>query len=54
VLVAGGGCGSIKTGRYLAFPKETPISNLWLSMLDRMEVDMEKLGDSHGHLPDLM
>ena len=54
VLVAGGGSGSIKTGRYLAFPKETPISNLWLSMLDRMEVDLEKLGDSQGHLPDLM
>lgn len=54
VLVAGGGCGSLKTGRYLAFPKETPISNLWLSMLDRMEVDLEKLGDSQGHLPDLI
>jgi hypothetical protein len=54
VLVAGGGSGSLKTGRYLAFPKETPISNLWLSMLDRMEVDLERLGDSQGHLPDLM
>ncbi len=54
VLVAGRGCGTLQTGRHLRYAKETPISNLWLSLLDRMEVDMEKLGDSRGHLPNLM
>lgn len=54
VLVAGRGCGTLQTGRHLRYAKETPISNLWLSLLDRMEVDMEKLGDSRGHLPHLM
>ncbi len=54
ILVAGGGSGTLKTGRHMVFPKETPISNLWLSLLDRMEVDLEKLGDSQGHLPDLI
>jgi hypothetical protein len=54
ILVAGGGSGTLKTGRHMVFPKETPISNLWLPLLDRMEVELERLGDSQGHLPDLI
>lgn len=50
VLVAGSGCGTLNTGRHVAYAKETPISDLWLALLDRMQVDMEKLGDSRGHL----
>jgi len=53
ILLAGGGCGTIHSGRHLRYPRETPISNLWLSMLDRVEVSLEKLGDSTGALPDL-
>ncbi len=54
VLVAGTGCGTIKTGRHIRYAKETPLNNLWLSQLDRMEVDIDRLGDSTGTLPDLM
>lgn len=54
ILVAGSGCGTLESGRHLTYAKETPISNLWLSLLDRMEVDLERLGDSKGHLPDLI
>jgi hypothetical protein len=50
VLVAGGGNGTIKTGRHLKFGKETPIANLWTSMLDRMDVKVDSLGDSTGRL----
>ena len=39
VLVAGSGCGTLKTGRHLRYAKETPISNLWLAMLDRVEIE---------------
>ena len=53
VLVAGGGCGTIKTGRHIRYPKETPLNNLWLAMLDRMSVDVDTLGDSTGTLPGL-
>jgi len=35
------------------FAKETPIANLWLSMLDRMGAKADKLGDSTGRLKDL-
>jgi hypothetical protein len=53
VLLAGGGCGTLITGRHIRYPKETPLNNLWLSMLARLDVHMAKLGDSTGELKGL-
>jgi hypothetical protein len=53
ILLAGRGCGTIKTGRHLRYPKETPLNNLWLAMLDRMDVKIAALGDSTGTLTGL-
>lgn len=53
ILLAGKGCGTIKTGRHLRFPKETPLNNLWVSLLDRMKINLPTLGDSTGRLPSL-
>ncbi|MCX7386049.1 MAG: DUF1552 domain-containing protein [Planctomycetales bacterium] len=54
LLLAGGGCGTLKTGRHLRYPAETPLSNLWVSMLNRQEISVEKLGDSTGALANLV
>jgi hypothetical protein len=54
VLLAGGGCGTLSTGKHIRYEIETPLSNLWLSMLNRMEITVEKLGDSTGALPYLL
>lgn len=53
LLVAGRGCGTLTTGRHLRYPKETPLNNLWVSLLNRMEIDVAQLGDSTGALTDL-
>ncbi len=53
ILVAGGGCGTLQTGRHLRYPKETPLNNLWLSLLNRMDVEVARLGDSSGALANL-
>ena len=53
VLLLGKGSGTLKTGRHLAYPSNTPVNNLWLSMLQRMNVPCEKLGDSTGRLDQL-
>ena len=53
ILVAGKGGGSLKTGRHVRYPSETPVNNLWLAMLDRMGAPTESLGDSTGVLPGL-
>jgi hypothetical protein len=50
IVLAGGGTGTIQSGRHIRYPKETPINNLWLSMLNRMDVDLARLGDSTGSL----
>jgi len=53
IALFGSGNGTIKTGRHLIFPKGTPLNNLWLSMLERMGVPTETLGDSTGKLTGL-
>lgn len=54
ILLAGGGCGTIQGGRHIQYPKETPLNNLWLSMLNRMDVNISQLGDSTGSLKGLI
>lgn len=53
VLLAGRAGGAIDTGRHLRFEFETPMTNLFLSMLDRIGAPAEYLGDSTGRLPGL-
>jgi hypothetical protein len=53
ILLIGNGGGSIRTGRHVGYPTETPLANLYLSMLERMGILTEKLGDSNGKLVDL-
>jgi Protein of unknown function (DUF1552) len=49
-VLAGRGSGAVKPGRYVRYPKETPMANLYVAMLDRMGVPVESLGDSNGEL----
>jgi hypothetical protein len=53
ILLIGKGGGTIKTGRHVKYPKDTPLNNLYLSMLDRLGVPTSKLGDSNGRLNSL-
>ena len=50
MLVAGGANGKIDGGRHLVVPPETPMTNLYLTLLDYMGVTAESLGDSTGRL----
>jgi hypothetical protein len=51
ILLAGGAAGRIGGGRYIRFPGDTtPLTNLYLTMLDKVGVPTEKLGDSTGKL----
>ncbi|HVT94420.1 MAG TPA: DUF1552 domain-containing protein [Bryobacteraceae bacterium] len=52
VLLAGGSA-MYRTGKHVRFATDTPVTNLYLSMLDRMGVEVEKLGDSAGRLETL-
>jgi hypothetical protein len=52
-LIVGRAGGSIKTGRRILARRETPMCNLFLTMMDRMGVRMERFGDSTGRLEGL-
>ncbi len=49
-IIMGSGAGTIKPGRRVVYRRETPIANLYLSMMDRMGVRSENFGDSTGRL----
>ncbi|MHC5011973.1 MAG: DUF1552 domain-containing protein [Planctomycetota bacterium] len=53
ILVAGRGGGTIAPGRHVRYPRETPLCNLFLSLLDRMGVRRQAFGDGTGRLPGL-
>jgi Protein of unknown function (DUF1552) len=55
VVVAGHG-GGLLGGRHLVYPENTPMTNFYLTMLDRIGVKEETIGDSTGrveHLTDV-
>ena len=53
ILLAGGGTGLLKGGSHLRFSKETPLANLHVTLLDKLGVRVDKLGDSAGELSEL-
>jgi len=52
-LLVGGGAGALKGGRHLVYPDDTPLTNLQLTLLDKLGVPVEKLGDSTGQFKEL-
>lgn len=50
VLLAGGGGGEIKGGRHLRFNENTPLANLHLTLLGKLGVPIDSVGDSSGQL----
>lgn len=53
VLLVGRGDGSLKPGRHVVYEKETPLTNLYLTLLDRMGIPEESIGDSTGRVQHL-
>jgi len=50
LVLVGGGAGQLKGGRHLRFPKDTPMNNLHMSLLEKVGVPVEKFGDSTGSM----
>jgi hypothetical protein len=51
-LLAGGGAGHLKGGRHIRYPKDTPLANMHLTLLDQFGVRLDRIGDSTGRLDD--
>lgn len=48
LLLAGKGGGTLSPGRVIEAPEGTPMTNLYLSLLDRMGAKARRIGDSNG------
>ena len=53
VVLAGHAGGQLKTGRHIRYPENTPFMNLCVTLLAKVDVTVDKLGDSTGLLTDL-
>lgn len=51
LTMIGGDRAQHQGGRHLVFPEDTPMTNLLLSMLGKVGVEVDSLGDSTGRLP---
>ena len=51
-ILTGGGA-NLKLGQHLALPKDTPLCNVWLTMLQGMGIQAERHGDSSGVVKEL-
>jgi hypothetical protein len=49
-ILVGGAAGQLQGGRHIRYPKETPLNNLFLTVLDKAGVHCDKFGDSTGEL----
>ena len=53
ILLAGKGGGKVTPGRHVQYEKNTPLCNLYVSMLDAVGVKVDRFGDSTGPLTKL-
>ena len=51
--VVGGGCGKIRGGQHINFKERTPLANVLLTVLQRANVPIEKVGDSTGAIAEI-
>ena len=54
ILLGGGGGGRIATGQHLVYGPDSPLSNLYVSMLDAFGTPVERFADSTGRLPGVL
>jgi hypothetical protein len=51
LLVVGGGAGRLKGGRHLTYSDNPTMANLLVTLMDKLDVPVEKIGGSTGRLP---
>jgi hypothetical protein len=54
IVVAGHAGGRITTGQHLVYADDTPLANLWMSMLEAFGTPVERFADSTGRLSELL
>jgi hypothetical protein len=51
ILLVGGGAGRLQGGRHIVYTDKPSMANLLVTLMDKMDVPVERLGGSTGRLP---
>ncbi len=51
IMLAGGGAGTLPSGRHLRYADEPSLANLLVTLMDKLDVPVDRLGGSTGRLP---
>ena len=51
LMLVGGGAGRLQGGRHLTYSDEPPMANLLVTLMDKLDVPVERIGGSTGRLP---
>ena len=54
ILVAGGAAGGVRGGQHIRYAEPTPLSNLHLTLLDKVGIHLESFQDSEGKVDELL
>jgi hypothetical protein len=53
LVLVGGGAGQLRGGRHIQYPAATPLANLHMTLIDKLGIPVEPLGDGTGTLTGL-
>ena len=51
LVLLGGGAGKLKGGRHLRYPGDTSNADLLMTLMDKLDLPLDRLGDSTTKLP---
>ena len=51
IMLVGGGAGRLPSGRHIRYAKEPSLANLLVTLMDKMDVPVDRIGGSTGKLP---
>ena len=54
VILSGGAIKNLKLGEHLRLPKDTPLQNVWLTLLQECGIPIKKFSSSTGRVPQLL
>ena len=50
VMLVGGAAGGLSGGRHIVYPQDTPMANLLMAVMDKLDVPVDQIGNSTGKL----
>ena len=50
IMLVGGAAGGLDGGRHITYPQDTPMANLLMAIMEKLDFPVERIGNSSGSL----